>query len=299
MGNQIIDNITVLDKKKINVLSKLKSTIKTILKKSNTNKLIRNDDFIIVYSRNSQHMQQLDINSIDQKRIVFISLSGLFDTWRHCPPIKLFDAIFILPLKKKWLYYPSKYIKEIQNSFIYPILCNKFTDIDVIKEFIQLVRWKDSQRLVFWLLNDYDFVNTNVPINVSPVWHNLSKMFSNMEDAITKTKYLPLILDDTWWEDKTKYKSNYDVNACRILCELYWVTMRYDTIKEIIYQSNPLSLNVITSYQPGIASNKMITLTNREVFNLYGTVESDYEIDVCEHANGMWHISTDYDPFDM
>eukprot|EP01084_Bolivina_argentea_P126910 224573_1 len=294
MGNQIIDNIKQLDKKN-NVLSKLKSTIKT-----NKHQLIRNDDFIINYSRNCQQVHQhLDINSIDQKRIVFISLIGLAKTWKQCPPIKLFDAIFILPLKQSWLYYPSKYIKEIQSSFIYPILCNIFSNVESVKEFIELVKWKHSQRLVFWLLNDYNSDTTNVPINVSPIWHNLSKMFTNLDDAITKTKHRPLILYDTWWEDKTKYKSNYDVNACRILCELYWVTMRYDTIKEIIYQSNPLSLNVITSYQPGIASNKMITLTNREVFNLYGTVESDYEIDVCEHANGMWHISTDYDPFDM
>eukprot|EP01083_Nonionella_stella_P129206 391927_1 len=50
----------------------------------------------------------------DQGRVVFISLIGLYQTWTKCPSAVLFSSIFMLPLKKKWIYSATKYKNEIE-----------------------------------------------------------------------------------------------------------------------------------------------------------------------------------------
>ena len=80
------------------------------------NKILSNTDFILKYNKFEENKIK-DINLLDQRRVIFISLIGLYTTWKNCPSIILYSAIFLLPLNQKWIYNPTKYKKDIQNSF--------------------------------------------------------------------------------------------------------------------------------------------------------------------------------------
>ena len=43
----------------------------------------------------------------DERRVVFVDLVGLMHSWRSTPTSILSSALFILPLKQKWIYSPS------------------------------------------------------------------------------------------------------------------------------------------------------------------------------------------------
>eukprot|EP01084_Bolivina_argentea_P135283 238418_1 len=49
---------------------------------------------------------QNQIAMFDKRRVVFVSLIGLFQTWKNCPSNILFSSIIMLPIKKKWIYHP-------------------------------------------------------------------------------------------------------------------------------------------------------------------------------------------------
>ena len=53
----------------------------------------------------------------DQRRLVFISLNGLYESWTDCPFAQMYSALLILPLKKEWIYSPKKYKKELKLHF--------------------------------------------------------------------------------------------------------------------------------------------------------------------------------------
>eukprot|EP01084_Bolivina_argentea_P183271 316278_1 len=77
------------------------------------------EDFIIKYNKlNERNNNTIDIKSLDQRRVIFVSLIGLFSSWRECPSFVLYSAIFLVPLKHKWIYNPVKYVHEIQSNFI-------------------------------------------------------------------------------------------------------------------------------------------------------------------------------------
>lgn len=69
-------------------------------------------EFFMSYNRIYNISHKMDISSLCSKRIVFISINGLFNTWRNIPPISLYNAIFILPLKQEWIQTPDKYKHE-------------------------------------------------------------------------------------------------------------------------------------------------------------------------------------------
>lgn len=96
--------------------------IKSKLKKKNKKKksaLNDNDSFIIQHSRNNKHNEcKMDIDSLDPRRIVFVSLIGLYRSWRRCPSVTLLSSIFMMPLKREWVYNPSRNYEEIKRSFI-------------------------------------------------------------------------------------------------------------------------------------------------------------------------------------
>ena len=54
-------------------------------------------------STHSQSNPQIDINSLDPRRVVFVSLFGLYRTWQDVPTYILYSCLIILPLKRSWL----------------------------------------------------------------------------------------------------------------------------------------------------------------------------------------------------
>eukprot|EP01083_Nonionella_stella_P233157 821819_1 len=192
MGNEfILDRICtdfILDQKsqKNKKWSWLKSrTIKT--NKNNTFDQ-NTDDFIIEYNKtNAMNNNKIDIKSLDQRRVVFISLIGLYQSWRECPSFVLYSAILLLPLKKEWLYNPVKYINEIKSNFISQ--CNSFSDVNETIEFIKLLKWKDRQGLVFWMLSDYNNYKNDANSLIHPFWHHFNNKLTNLYDPISKRKY--------------------------------------------------------------------------------------------------------------
>eukprot|EP01084_Bolivina_argentea_P002771 5137_1 len=118
MGNQLTtsrictDNIVSNEKQKSEKGKKW-----SWLKSRNINTCNQNDDFIINYNKtNMINNNKIDIKSLDQRRVVFISLLGIYQTWRECPSFVLYSAIFVLPLKRDWLYNPEKYVNEIKSN---------------------------------------------------------------------------------------------------------------------------------------------------------------------------------------
>eukprot|EP01084_Bolivina_argentea_P013759 25796_1 len=214
--------------------------------------------FIINLNR-KQKLQNINNNHLisDQRRVVFISLIGLYYTWQITPTPILYSSIFLLALKKKWIYNPIKYEKEIQQT----VLCatNIFKDKVLFGEFINLLKWKDTQGLLFFMFDEYEPNDSNDTddaksdlINqlVSPLWANFSRRLTTLYDPITKSKYKPIKCNAKWWEYSYNklFKSHYKVRTSTILSELYFVTLKFKPMQEILYQSNPGSLNPIISY---------------------------------------------------
>eukprot|EP01084_Bolivina_argentea_P286176 490890_1 len=156
----------------------------------------------------------------------------------------LYSCLVILPLKRKWIYYPSKYLGEMKSNAI----CTQyFSGSSESKEFMDFLKWKDEhQNLVLWMLDDYSKTETVTVIH--PFWYALSDKLTKLYDPITGNNYNPLILDDNWWRTNVNFRSKFNTKPSSILMELYFLSMQYKTIQEIIYQSNPVSLHPITHY---------------------------------------------------
>eukprot|EP01084_Bolivina_argentea_P104151 186521_1 len=224
-----------------------------------------NDTFIMKYIKNNK--QRLTINdsnyllSIDNRRYVFVSLMGLFNTWKDCPSHVLYSSIFILPLKRKWLYN----LLESRNELIGHAFISQHylfqQNIQETQEFIEMLKWKDAQNLVFWMMDKYEMdSDINTKTEFTPFWVRLSEKFTTLNSSKMKKKYNPIILDEKWWKHKfaALVKPKYENNVENILCELrYLSNMNYKAIQEIIYQSNPYTLNPVISYSND--TNKIFT----------------------------------------
>eukprot|EP01084_Bolivina_argentea_P000916 1673_1 len=141
MGNQIISDELIIKHNK----SKHSKFIKSKLKPN-----IR-DHFIINSKHNLKRNNEstIDIESIlMHKRIIFISLIGLYNTWQQCPSHGLYSSVFFLPLKREYVYHACKHIQEIKAHI------PTFSDTTATKEFIEMLKWKDAQGSVLWL-DDY------------------------------------------------------------------------------------------------------------------------------------------------
>eukprot|EP01084_Bolivina_argentea_P020736 38546_1 len=216
--------------------------------KSSSDQANRSDKFILEHYR-SNNNEITDLQSFDKRRVVFISLIGLFESWKKCPSVILHSSIFLLPLKRKWVYDTEKYQEKLLSHFVTkPDKCQ-------MEELIHLLKWKDSQNLAFWML-DFEIEDTSNDIEnendlICPLWKYFSLQLTNLYDNVTGNNYKPLILDSKWWRNCTFYnqhRSQFNVKAAAILAELFLQAMKFKSIQELIYQSNPLSLNPIIHY---------------------------------------------------
>jgi len=203
--------------------------------------------------------QSLSLINPNPKRLVFISIYGLFRTWKQCPSMSLYNAIFILPLKHEWIQFPALHQHEHEYNTL-------FQDYS----FLTLLRWKSHQQLAIFMLDnerDIDLPHqTQESMMIAPVWRRLSVCLQSLHDPIANSKYCQLIFDEKYWKNESKAcKDNHDtplfqdmlnlhmteycVNWKDVLRELCFVTMKFKTIKLIIHESNS-TLHVVTNYQP-------------------------------------------------
>eukprot|EP01084_Bolivina_argentea_P042668 78663_1 len=218
---------------------------------SKSSKSSKSNSFIIQHCQSNSNTIT-DISSFDERRAVFISVPGLYNTWHKCPSVVLYSAVCFLPLKKKWIYHPTKYMNEIKQKDEIFVLLNQ--DSKNRRQFINLLKWKHSQGLVFWLLDEQLQHPNNKNDLVSPLWHTFSEKLASLYNPVTGKKYNRMKFDNKFWTEKYNkhgnYPSKYGAKSHSILMELYClsVSMKYKCVQEIIYQSNPQSLNPITSY---------------------------------------------------
>eukprot|EP01084_Bolivina_argentea_P122480 217030_1 len=232
------------------------------------------DEFIIRYNKTNQPFNS---NSIDTRRVVFISLLGLYQSWRSCPTHTLYSAIFMLPLKRNAIYYSEKYLQERQTSLLSE-LSMFHSDVEALRLFIELIKWKDSQQLVFWMLDDYEPTKNKDPL-IGPFWYCFNQKITNLYDPITRKNYKSLNLNCEYWrKDNNK------------LSELYFKTMKFKTMKEILYKSNP-SLHVIKAY--GECEPVQFTCMSSLLLD-----DNDKQSN-SENESNDWWISDLYDPYDI
>eukprot|EP01084_Bolivina_argentea_P283797 486153_1 len=265
-----------------------------------------NDSFILQYNRSNQNIIT-DIDTFDQRRLLFVSLFGLFRNWKKYPSIQLYSAIIVVPLKEEWIYNLSKYAAEMKKTQLYNMY-NFTKDVKALNEFIHLLQWKNAQGLVFWILNDYSEYSNKCTDNlVDPFWIYFNSRLTNLYDPVTQKKYAPVKFDVEWWRAvyKNGNKSNFDVKVSSILHELYCVTqsMKYKSIQEIVYQSNPKSLIPIASGEEIHQTKHMIKM--RSLSLLKFDDETNEECDIDRNVKGKetidvggdqgnWVIADDY-----
>ena len=95
-------------------------------RKSKSKHHLKTDKFIKKYLKNYQSTNNNVKDSVlmDMRRVVFVSLNGLFNSWRNCPIHVLYTSILLLPIKKDWIYNPSKYKTELSPSLVFRYLHN-------------------------------------------------------------------------------------------------------------------------------------------------------------------------------
>ena len=99
--------------------NKRNSIRKSLSKSSKTSSKI-DETFFIEYHQQSQsrfnNLENVDL----KKRVIFISLMGLYHSWRDCPSTVLLSSIFILPLRKQSIYQTNKKINnnDVEDEFI-------------------------------------------------------------------------------------------------------------------------------------------------------------------------------------
>eukprot|EP00485_Elphidium_margaritaceum_P005925 CAMPEP_0202695810 /NCGR_PEP_ID=MMETSP1385-20130828/9293_1 /ASSEMBLY_ACC=CAM_ASM_000861 /TAXON_ID=933848 /ORGANISM="Elphidium margaritaceum" /LENGTH=325 /DNA_ID=CAMNT_0049351887 /DNA_START=185 /DNA_END=1162 /DNA_ORIENTATION=+ len=204
--------------------------------------------------------------SSDQRRLVFVSLIGLYTSWKKCPASVLSDAIFVLPLKRRWIYQPKKYKHQIHTHILEKVNCFQEEETSLSK-FFDVLRWKDRQKLVFFVLDDeyYDNKANDEKYNhghflIAPFWKRFSEKLTALQDPVTELNYMPLILNEDWWRTQYNrtYASQFGVSASSVLSELYFVTLKFKAMQEILYQSHRDSLLPIKFYDAAFMKPKLL-----------------------------------------
>jgi len=265
--------------------------------KSSTKKLNSGDNFIIKFHKTYGGNQLDDIALSDKRRIVFVSLIGLFKSYKQCPSHILYTSLLVLPLKKKWIYNPNRYQKELQQQFkgMADDIFNKNDRHSKEKrmDFLRLLQWKDRQGFAFWMLDGEEYskngerenskqTENEMNINlVTPFWKYFSNKLASIYDPVTDKKCNPLHLDEAYWRHSFDERlSKYKTSRKSIFMELYILTMKYATIQQIIYSSNPESLNPIITY-------------DRSILGVNNDDENESKQEKTVEDEGFW-ISADY-----
>ena len=166
-------------------------------------------------------------------------------------------------------------------------------------DFIQLLQWKDRQGFAFWILDgqNHEYYKKKIDSKgesietdmVAPFWKYFSTKLASIYDPVTDKMYNPLHLDEKYWrEEFDENLSKFDTSRKSIFLELYIVTMKYAPIQQIIYESNPESLNPIITYDPSILNDN-----DNEEENESKREMNDNHSPIIQDDDGFW-ISADY-----
>eukprot|EP01083_Nonionella_stella_P097139 273056_1 len=216
-----------------------------------------------------------DFISLDERRLVFVSLIGLYQSWRNVPSDALYTSLLLLPLKRAWVFNPTKHIDELQSHFTFPMY--SLSDAPIIA-FIEFLKRKDAQGLALWMLDDIYELNRG---SIHPFWCFVSHFLSNLKDTVTGNKYNRLTVDREFWHSTSQFVSKYGANACEIWDELSCLKMKFNAIQEILFQSNH-TLNPIKTYKPTVSFFEIAC----------------FEDDESEHEKENWFVSEYYDSYE-
>ena len=169
------------------------------------------------------------------------------------------------------------------------------------KLFVECLKWKDSQNLVFWMKEPSGSPLQSTDCAVHPFWKAVSSTLSSLYDPITGDRYNALRLEEEWWNRLVV--SKYDTKISLILQEIQCLTMRFDTIQEILYQSNPESLNPVITFSVdgndcssrespfGVPSFEICQMDSFDDHSRGGGGDGHQH----EDGGGLWFIAEDYD----
>jgi len=210
------------------------------------------------------------------RRLVFVSLVGLYRTYRQCPMLLLYPALFILPIKCEDIKPGAKLKSTIFAE------CSIFADKQRLREFLQLLRWKQSQGLLFCLLSEYHEESAAPQAPIAPFFLHCSRRF----------KELSLNGLECTFSKPPHFQSKYGVEYSEVLKELCVLTMRFATLQEIVFQSNPNTLNPITAYTPTCGTCTIANRADADNSNVFVAC-------VIDRQPGVWWIANDYDDLPM
>eukprot|EP01083_Nonionella_stella_P312622 1118863_1 len=169
---------------------------------SSTNK--RSDAFIINFTKKYWISHSYDAASICVKRVVFISMVGLFQTYKKCPPHVLYASLLILPIKKEWIYAddPTQFAAQLQS-----VSSGLIRDDVNSKEFIELIKWKESQGLVLYAKDECKSSGDDSVVGmdeelIHPFWRYVSAKLRLLHDPITSQRYKPLPFESSYWTNQ-------------------------------------------------------------------------------------------------
>eukprot|EP00484_Ammonia_sp_Unknown_P028584 CAMPEP_0197036630 /NCGR_PEP_ID=MMETSP1384-20130603/14081_1 /TAXON_ID=29189 /ORGANISM="Ammonia sp." /LENGTH=298 /DNA_ID=CAMNT_0042466827 /DNA_START=30 /DNA_END=926 /DNA_ORIENTATION=- len=193
--------------------------------------------------QSAKHGTDVDIERLDERRVVFVSIMGLFRSWKDTPPYILHSCLVILPFDREWL--------QNHRHSKYTHLPLSGSDMDV-REFMQFIRYKDGQGLAFWAGEQYTGKAAEPDSKqseslIAPFWRDLSQRLTTLFDPIQHQNYspLPFYLHD---QRSLATPTRYGVTRNELLAEMYCLTLKHSSMQEIMYQSNPFSLNPMVAY---------------------------------------------------
>lgn len=143
-----------------------------------------------------------------------------------------------------------------------------------------MLKWKDSQRLVVWMMDEYKNMDTEHWI--ATPYQNLSQILATLYDPVTGGTYNRIQYDTKWWMQS-------DMDSTTVLKELSCVDLQFKVVQEILRRSNP-SLNPVTFY--GQNSDLFV---RKSVFVTYNGFGNQFVVKTKEDDDGDWYISCDYD----
>eukprot|EP01083_Nonionella_stella_P026459 72857_1 len=103
--------------------------------------------FISFHQKQQQIRSDMTVyDATIQHRVAFISLVGLYQSFRRVPTHILFSSLFILKIRREWLYDAST-ANDTRNVL-------RTLQFDEDEDFMMLLKWKDSQGLLLFMWNE-------------------------------------------------------------------------------------------------------------------------------------------------
>lgn len=156
----------------------------------------------------------------DNRRYAFLSATILSKQYKAIPSEVVDNCVLIFGSKRSWLF-PTT-LDEMLEARNNPA---KYLEFD--EDCKSLILRKETQNLAFWLLPEGDY-------------KKLSAFLEKIVDPTSGKNYLPLRLDEGWWQ--TEFSTNdskYASDGKQVVANFKAGEFDYDAVMELLYQSNP------------------------------------------------------------